>query len=89
MNTIKTRKWNECMTYFDMFLEELHYTAYDCKRKGVLYYHDFVMHGAGGVKCTTPVNLRVSFVGDYRYTDVKIGKKWVNIFDDSFDLEVL
>jgi hypothetical protein len=89
MNTIKTRKWNEWATYFDMFLEELRYTACDYKRKGVLYYHNFVMHGAGGVKYTTPVNLRVSFVGDYRYTDVKIGKKWVNIFDDSFDLEVL
>lgn len=89
MNTIKTRKWNECTTYFDMFLEELKNTACDYKRKGVFYYHDFVMHGSGGVKYTKPVNLRVSFVGDYRYTDVKIGKKWVDIFDESFDLEVL
>lgn len=89
MNTIKTMKWNEWATYFVMFLEELRYTACDYKRKGVLYYHNFVMHGAGGVKYTPPVNLRVSFVGNCRYTEVKIGKKWVNVFDDSFDLEVL
>ena len=89
MNTIKTRKWNECMTYFDEFCEELRNTPCDFKRGNVFYYPDFVMHGFGGVKYTKPVNLKVVIIGDYRYTYVKIGKKWIDIFDDCFDLDVL
>lgn len=87
--TLKTKKWNECMTYFDEFCEELRNTPCDFKRNGVFYYHDFVMHGFKGVKYTNPVNLKVEVIGDYRYTYAKIGRKWVYIFDDCFDLDIL
>lgn len=86
--TIKTRRWNEWMTYFDMYCEEVKNTQADLKRNGVFYYHDFVMH-VNGVKYTNPVNLKVIIIGYYRYTYVKIGKKWIDIYDDCFDLDIL
>ena len=89
MNTIKTRKWNECTTYFDMFCEELRNTQPDLKRNAVYYYHDFVLHGYNGKRYTSPVSVKVVIIGDYRYSYVKMGRKWVSIFDDSFDLAVL
>lgn len=89
MNTIKTKKWNEWVTYFDVFYEELKNTPCDFKRGGVFYYHDFVMYGKEGVKYTKPVNLKVEIIGDYSYTYVKIGNEWIDIFDERFDLDVL
>ena len=78
MKTIKTRKWNECTTYFDMFCEELRNARPDLTRNGVHYYHNFALHGYNGSRFTVPVNVKVEIIGDYRYSYVKMGKKWVN-----------
>lgn len=89
MDTIKTRKWNGCMTYFDAFCEELRSARPDLERDGTYYYHDFALHGGNGKRYTAPVNVKVETDGGFRYSYVKRGGKWVSIYDDGFDLAVL